>query len=188
MATATAPYLNVAEFKTRVEFMRPEDVDGLEALRSGVTLITLFDWSEYIDTRLDKRYSTPFIATETTPLPRVLFRWLVDLVTPSLQNMRGYNADDPQMVRMIARFDQAQADIKEAANSKDSLFGLPAQDNGREGYVSHGGPLSYSEASPYVSADIQEREGSHEDCHGFGTYGGHGIFGGPWPWPRNRLI
>jgi phage gp36-like protein len=165
---ASTPYLSLAEFKQRVEFMRPEDVDGLETQRAGVTIEVLTDWSEYIDSRLDKRYGTPFTGT----IPRVVLRWLVDLSTPSLMNMRGYNADDSAMVRMQARFDQAQADIKEAASSKDSLFGLPATDGSDGSGIAHGGPLSYSEASPYVSADRQEREGRREDLCGSGTYGG----------------
>lgn len=165
---AANSYLSVADFKVRVRFMRPEDVDQLEAKRSGVTLTTLEDVSEYIDTRLDKRYATPFVA----PLPRVLFRWVVDLATPMLLEMRGFDANDPDMLRMAAAQEKADAQILEAASSKDSLFGLPATDGGDGTGISRGGPLFYSEASPYVGADRQEREGVCEDLSGFGTYGG----------------
>jgi phage gp36-like protein len=162
-----ASYLSVDAFKLRVEFLRPEDVDAMEAWRQGVTLMVLTRWSGWIDSRLSKRYATPI----SNP-PEVLLGWLTDLTTETLRNMRGYDASDPQMQRMLDRVTTAKAEIQEAASSRDALFGLPANDGKDASAVAFAGPLSYSESSPFVSADRMEREGLFEDERGFGTYGG----------------
>lgn len=161
-----AAYLSADAFKARVEFLRPEDVDGMEQWRSGVTLMVLTRWSAWIDARLSKRYATPF-----NPPPEVLLGWLTDLASETLRNMRGYEASDPQMQRMLDRVTTAKAEIEEAASSRDALFGLPASDGKDASAVAFAGPLSYSEASPFVSADVQERQAFFEDERGFGTFG-----------------
>jgi hypothetical protein len=159
-------YLTLVQFRPKVEFLLPEDVDFLESRYPGFIDDGLSDWSDYIDSRLVKRYAVPF-----NPPPRTILRWLVALETQTALNRRGYNPQDPQMERMQARFDQAMADIKEAANSEEALFGLPSGAGPQgDGNVIRGGPLSYTEASPYVSADAQEQQGICEDARGGGTY------------------
>jgi phage gp36-like protein len=163
-----ASYLTADAFKARPpEFIRPQDVDELEVSNAGVTLKVLTRWSSWIDSRLSKRYATPI----QNP-PESLLGWLTDLATETLRNIRGYDASDPFMQKMEARVLAAKAEIQEAASSKDALFGLPATDGKDASAVAFAGPLSYTEASPFVSADMMERQGHHEDDQGFGTFGG----------------
>jgi hypothetical protein len=158
-------YLSVDQFKVEIEFLRPEDVDALESRYAGFTAQKLLRWSEFIDARLKKRYAVPF--NLTTP-PSVIVMWLVDLTTQSLLNRRGYNADDPQMVRMEERTTLAHAQLLEAANSRDALFDLPFLQGGGDSAVTQGGPMFYSETSPYVWQNVQECAGRSDDCAGFG--------------------
>ena len=75
----------------------------------------------------------------------------------------------PTIVDAKAERDAALAEIKEAADSEQGLFDLPTNDVVGDSAIGHAGPLAYTEASPYVSADRQEREGRLEDRAQCGT-------------------
>jgi hypothetical protein len=120
--------------------------------------------------RLAKRYDTSQL--ETSP-PEVFNDWLTAVVTYDCYRRRGYNPGSEQDKDGIGdAYKQAMADVTEAANSETGLFDLPLLQSapGTSG-VSRSGPRFYTETSPYVAADQQERIGLHEDARRNGSYG-----------------
>lgn len=98
-----------------------------------------------------------------TPVPETVLGWMVAIVTVDLYRKRGVNPQDPTIEMCREEAVRALAEIKEASDSKDGLFDLPASDDG-DSAVTTGGPLGYSETSPYVWTDIQRAEGAAEDA------------------------
>jgi phage gp36-like protein len=146
--------LTVAEFKVR-SVMPNADIDLLEAQEPGYLQACLDDWAEEIESRLRKRYAVPF----TAPYPRTVLRWLVKLVTRDGYHKLGYNPSSQQDRDAIdGAAERVEAEMKEAADAKDGLFDLPLRANSGASGVSRGGPLGYSEQSPYVWADLQRRD------------------------------
>lgn len=120
----------------------------------------------------DAPYSADNVYLAPTPVAEIALGWLVSMVDVDVWDRRGANAQDPTIARYVAKVEKAETQIAAAANSQEGLFELPLNDAESASAVQHAGPLSYSEASPYVGADRQEREGFVEDCHASGTYGG----------------
>lgn len=104
-----------------------------------------------INARLRKRYETPF----ATPYPEIVRGWLVALVTPLLYRRRGVDSSDEQIVAVDAAAKAALDEMKEAADAVDGLFDLPLKQDDTSSAISKGGPLGYSEASPYTWTDVQ---------------------------------
>jgi hypothetical protein len=113
-------------------------------------------------------YSADNVYTADTPVPPVALGWLVALVSFDVKTKIGRNPQDPAMLDLTADRDRALAEVKEAADSKDGLFDLPACED-TDSAVTTGGPLGYSETSPYVSIDRQARVGRWEDNRGRGS-------------------
>jgi len=159
-------YLTLAEFKAR-SLMPQSDVEALETAASGWVDGQLEYYSRAIDARLRKRYSAPFAA----PVPEAVREWLTRIVTVRCFLRRGVDPADPQFAAIADDATEARAEIKEAADSVEGLFDLPILDTADASGVSKGGPLSYTEASPYVWTDKQVDTGRDEDSNGEGTYG-----------------
>lgn len=119
-------------------------------------------------------YSTDNLYRASTPVPGAVIRWLVDLVSYDGMCRRYRNTVDPAIVDFKARADQAKLEVQEAANSETGLFDLPVSEDIGGSDVRTGGPLAYSESSPYVGADMLERQGVLEDLAGVGTFMGGG--------------
>jgi hypothetical protein len=161
-----AAYLTVAEFKTRA-MMPPEYVDQIETRQAGWTLAQLEQFSRWIDSRLRKRYAVPF----AEPYPEAVKSWLARLVTVRCFIRRGIDPTDLQF-QMIEQDAKTTADeIREAAESQDGLFDLPLNGSTSATGISKGGPLVYSEQSPYVGFDLQGVMGRNEDSNGRGSGG-----------------
>lgn len=158
-------YLTLAEFKAR-SIMFPADVDALETLRPGYTDTRIAVWQSVIDSRLRKRYAAPF----ASPVPEIVLGWLVSFVTHDAQRARGVNPEDPTIVMMTDDKTLADTQMKEAADSDTGLFDLPLRQDLQNSAVAFGGPMGYSETSPYVSADRQASIGRGEDSSGGGSY------------------
>ncbi len=107
-------------------------------------------------------YALDDVYAAATPVPETVLGWLVALVTVDLYRKRGVNPQDPtiEMVREDAT--RALAELKEAADSKDGLFDLPASED-NDSAVTTGGPLGYTEFSPYTWTDIERANGRTED-------------------------
>jgi hypothetical protein len=161
-------YLDLDAFKARSD-MPATDVDTLDARETGFFDAALEDQSRWIDSRLSKRYAVPFLA----PYPRAVMRWLARLVTVDAYLKRGVDPNDLQFAITTAKAEEAKAEIKEAADEQNGLFELPLLEGGATA-ATRGGPLGYSEASPYVWTDRQGATGSSEDASGTGSGDGNG--------------
>jgi len=147
-----AALITTAAFRTR-SIMPPGDVDALETVRPGFIAARLDIRTGEIHARLAKRYATPF--SSDLP-PDAVVGWLVALVTLDAFLARGFNPSSQQDGLIEADAARARDSIKEAADSKDGLFDLPLRESSQgESGVTLGGPLGYSEASPYRSIDAQ---------------------------------
>ncbi len=147
----------VIDFRTRT-FMPKADVDGLWAADPGYLEAALAGALANITARLRKRYLTPFApagAVGPNPKPEIVVQWQARLVTPQAYLARGYNPQDQALTAAREDRDQALVEIKEAADATDGLYDIPLLDTGAPTGISLGGPLGYSEASPYSWVDAQ---------------------------------
>ena len=153
--TFTALAICPAEYIEYIEIQQPGWVDGQLAF-----------WSGYIDSRLAKRYATPF---DSDSPPIVVQGWLARLVTSRIYLKRGVDSTDAQITAVQDDAKAATDEIAEAANAKDGLYELPLRQDapGQQG-ISRGAPLAYTETSPYVWMDQQEQIGRQEDRNGSG--------------------
>ena len=132
--------------------MPAEDIDALNAMYPGVVDANIVSVSGQMDARLSKRYAAPF----GTPYPDALVSVCARLTAYRLWLKRGFNPNGAtdQAIQQDAK--DADEWLKEAANSKDGLIDLPAkQEATLSSAVSVGGPMGYSETSPYVWMDRQ---------------------------------
>lgn len=144
-----AAYLDVNGFSTRT-IMPAADVAYLESVAAGFIAARLAVNSSVINGRLGKRYA-PFLA----PIPEIVLGWLVALTTYDAYLKRGYDPSSEQNGNIKDAYDQALADLKEAADGVDGLFDLPLRDGAAASAVTKGGPFVYSEPSPYDWTDVQ---------------------------------
>lgn len=143
-------FLDLAGFRARTIMPSP-DVDQLEAQEPGWILLQLIDRSDFIVARLTRRYG-PWVA----PYPFTVLRWLEALVTADVYLKRGGNPSDAQFLNLTeTRPAKAEAEILAAANSETGLTELPIRSDSTASGVTKGGPLVYSEASPYTWTDVQ---------------------------------
>lgn len=168
---ALPPYLDLAGFRARTMMATPE-VDYVETDSPGFVLSRIAVAISYIHGRLRKRYgnSLPFGA----PYPEIILDWIVRIVSYEVLRKRGANPQDPNCVQFKEDADRALAELKEAADSKDGLFDLPSPEEG-DSNVTTGGPLGYTETSPYVWGDYQRIQGQAEDRAA--KQGGNGPYG-----------
>lgn len=147
--------------------MPQADVDAVEGETPGFVNARLATHSAKIDTRLRKRYAVPFSALN--PYPEAVLEWLTKIVTFELYLKRGVDPSDQSIALVKSDKEQAEAELKEAADAQSGLFDLPVLDVADSSAVTKGGPLSYSETSPYVFTDIQVTNGRTEDMNRRGT-------------------
>lgn len=138
-----------------------EYIQQVEVLAPRWLAAQLEYWSSWIDSRLRKRYAAPFAAAPDTP--PVVLGWLARIVDHELYLKRGVNPDDAQIENVKDRALEAKAEVKEAADSKDGLFELPLRASAPTvSGVSRGGPLMYSEVSPYTWSVLQRETAADE--------------------------
>ena len=113
-------------------------------------------------------YGTDNLYAAATPVPEAVLGWLTDFVTVDVWDRRGRNPQDPLLVTAKERYEQALAELKEAADSKDGLFDLPVSED-LDSAVTTGGPLGYSETSPYVWTDLEAERATNEDSNNRGS-------------------
>lgn len=156
---ALPAYLDLAGFRSRT-IMSVVEVDYVETDSPGWIASRINVAISFIHGRLRKRYgaSLPF----SSPYPEIILDWITRIVTYETLRKRGLNPQDPVAELYRADAERALAELKEAADSKDGLFDLPSPEEG-DSNVSTGGPLGYSEASPYVWQNIQGEQGRFED-------------------------
>lgn len=161
-------YVTVARMKL-LSTIPDAFVDEVETVSPGFTLAQLEYFSAWLDVQLAKRYAVPFVA----PFPAVVEMWVVRVVTPRIWSKRGVNATDEQWQAVAKDDTDARAEIALAANGEVGLYDLPLrQDKLDESGIAKGGPLAYSEQSPYVGFSLQAEHAVQEDGAGRGTSGG----------------
>lgn len=157
---------DVIDFRTRSS-MPDEDVDDLWTQRTGFLEALAAGAIAEIESRLKKRYVTPFdaagVTNGTNPRPEIVVRWMTQIMTPEAYLARGYNPQDQALETANAMRTEARDAIKEAADAKDGLYDLPLRVDAATGGII-GAPLAYSESSPYTWTDVQENA----------LYGGYG--------------
>lgn len=143
--------------------MPPQDIDELELQQSGIVDATATAVSGMFDSKLIKRYAAPFL----TPFPNALIFNVARETAWRLWLKRGFNPSGQTDQAIEKDHLEAMEWLKDAADSKDGLVELPKKetDLGKSGAVNAGGPLSYSEQSPYVWADLQEQTALQEDIN-----------------------
>jgi hypothetical protein len=146
-------YLDLAGFKLKTA-MPDEDVDAVEASKTGYVESLLAEWQSRMDSVLRKRYAVPFV----TPVPEVVKGWLARLVTPFVYRRRGVNPSDSQIEDIKEDAKAAWDEIMQAANSETGLYDLPLAENQQSSAVVYGGPLGYAEVSPWRWTEIQREE------------------------------
>jgi hypothetical protein len=115
-------------------------------------------------------YGADNVYAAATPVPETVLQWQQILCTWDCYQKLGRNPSDPFIDDLRADRERVLKEIEQAANSKDGLFDLPVSDDA-DSAVTTAGPLAYTENSPYVGADIQERLGRAEDARDLGIGG-----------------
>lgn len=132
--------------------MPAEDIDELEALYPDITDRTATAVSGLFDARLRKRYAVPFRTPYPTSLQMAVAAW----VAYRLWLKRGFNPSTAHGSAIERDYEDAKEWLREAADSQNGLVELPLREEELgPGAVSAGGPLGYSEASPYDWTDRQ---------------------------------
>lgn len=143
-------YADLAYVKAQ-GLMPKSDVDALETKEGagfvdGVCEVV----SRIFDSKLVKRYAVP----QPSPFPDSLRRRVTDVVVRRLYGRRGWppggGGPDDEVVKAA---DAAEAWLTDAVESEHGLSEL-VRTNGVSA-VEKGGPLGYSEASPYDWMDRQ---------------------------------
>ena len=111
----------------------------------------------YIYGRLRMRYNIPALQLllNNNQEPEIIKTWIAALVTPAAYRLRGAQPNDETMMRVVDEQKRVEDALKEAADSKDGLYNLPFVGDGSGSSITVGGPMAYSEASPY---DWQRRQ------------------------------
>lgn len=144
-------YIDVQYIKANGSFT-PTAVDQLVSDLGDITPI-VEGRGAYIDSRLYKRYQAPF----ETPYPEAVRQWCCALVCEILLIRRGGNVGSELSDAVKAEADTARAELKEAASGETGLFDIPMRQltPADASGIEHGGPLGYSENSPYTFLDAE---------------------------------
>lgn len=154
-------YLDVDEFRARTiapsalvdgEHIDPSDLAGRAAWRAFVEAQLVVETSR-INARLRKRYLVPF----ADPCPEIVRGWLTIRVTPKLFEKRGWDPSDERAASILKDAETALEEMKEAADGETGLYDLPLRDAVDTSAIAKGGPLGYSEVSPWTWTEIQAR-------------------------------
>lgn len=143
------PSQDVTDFSIR-SIMPAEDVLLIEAERPGFLDAAIKGARHDLYARLRKRYKVPF-----DPEPEIFVQWISRLVTPIAYRARGTNPQDPTITVLEEERKNVYAEVREAVDAKDGLYDLPLVPEGDASGISKGGPLGYSEPSPYDWLDRQ---------------------------------
>ena len=157
-------YLDLDEYKN-YSILPSVDIDDVETIQAGWVDRKLRAISRSVDARLRKRYAVPF----ESPYPDAVCDWVARIMDPLLLKKRGVDATDEQFISIADDAKAALEEIKEASDAEEGLFDLPALDTADGSAISKGGPLGYSESSPYVWLDREEETGRDEDTDGIGS-------------------
>lgn len=158
-------YLTVQQYRSK-SMLPLETLDAIETRQAGWTAEQLELVSSRIYAQLGKRYKQWLDAAK---YPTVLGEWIARIMDVRALLKRGVNPEDQQYVTLKEFHDDAWKEITQAANGESGLLDLPAEEGGAVSGIVRGGPLAYSESSPYVAFDNQSEVGHQEDTNKGGT-------------------
>lgn len=107
-------------------------------------------------------YTVGMVFAAATPIPEAVLNWIIKLTDYDVYRRRGIDPNDPLMLMVTNDRNDALKELSEAANSKDGLFDLPVNDDS-DSAVTTGGPLAYTDPSPYEAVYRADRQGREED-------------------------
>lgn len=146
-------------------------VDDAEALEAGWVQRQLDHWSRWIDTRLRKRYVSPFAAFDADPpTPPAIQGWLARILAVRVMMKCGVSPNDEQFQLVLDDYKEAKEEVTEAADAEKGLFDLPLIADSDATGVARMETRAYSEQSPYVGLDAQAETAHNEDGSRGGTY------------------
>jgi hypothetical protein len=153
-------YIDTPELKL-LGSLPAEDVDDIETRYPGIVAKTISVVCGLYDARLAKRYAAPFVA----PYPDALKFNVAREVAWRLYIKRGFNPSGAMDQLLEKEHTEADAWLREAADSEKGLVELPARQAtpGEATAINQGGPYGYSEASPYAWTNIQRDAADWED-------------------------
>lgn len=150
-------YLTFAEYKARSR-LRASIID---AAGSAKVEAWLSERSSKIRARLVKRYAVDF--ADPGPVADVILGWLGALVDRDVQEYVGGPPEGREDEWIVKRADQAEAELKEAADSETGLFELPIRNTDPLGScgINKGGPVveSYNTIQGWFDAQASARDG-----------------------------
>ena len=117
-------------------------------------------------------YDVSNVYVADPPVVEDVLMGLVTLVNPDILRRHGVSYTDPQMVIFMDERKRVMDELKEIADGKDGLWDLPLNEDS-DSAITTGGPLGFSDASPYAWTDRQAVHGSRQDAGRFGV--------GPFP-------
>lgn len=123
----------------------------LEAKRPGHLMALAGAISAGVDSRLGRRFSTPF----QKPYPLKVKMWVADLLTPRAFMALGIRATDDQQKDITEAMKLAIEELASAASAPENLFELPLVEGGANGASELEQTLAYSEQSPFTSKHLQ---------------------------------
>ena len=103
-----------------------------------------------------------------TPVPETVLRWLRTLADYDVVKHHYRTTTDPALIDLKDDVATVRTEIQQAANSKDGMWDLPSTEDA-DSAITAGGPLGYSETSPYTWTDRQARDGTFDDVRGGGS-------------------
>lgn len=131
--------------------------------------------ADWLYSQLSKRWPVQKYAdlglVDVTKVPKTIKQWLAWIEAAELLVLKGSDPNQLDASIYEKRADTARSEIITASNSADGGWDLDIRDDDQVP-GSFGGPISYSEASPYVSARRHAERARREDIRGRGTYGG----------------
>lgn len=145
-----AAYIDI-DYVRENGILDPGDLDAFEQAYPGRIAKLCETWSRMADSVLAKRYATPF----ASPVPEALKLAVCRLVTMQIAKQRGVV---PGTDWSVFEKDEtaAQAWLREACDSENGLVELPLREAPPDvAGVSRGGPLGYSESSPFEWRRLQ---------------------------------
>lgn len=146
-------YLDIDGLKART-VMPSADVDALVATEGAFVATCLQDVSSEITSKLRKRYGQPF-AGFVAPFPRIVMRWLADIVTPMLYDRRGWNPAQENRDSIEEAAERARKQLDEAADPQNGLYDLPPVDGALGTAITKGAPIVLADVTPYDGLDRQ---------------------------------
>lgn len=114
-------------------------------------------------------FATDNFYRASAPVPETILGWLTTLVSWAVLEKLGYaGSNEDSVARIASAVERVQKEMQDAASGKDGLWDLPINEDS-DTAITTGGPMGYSEQSPYVWTTRQAQSGTRQDGSGSGS-------------------